>query len=54
MNIDAAITSEIFRSYLLIVGSALAIAGALIGLLALAGKPVGGIWKTYRGWLAIA
>ncbi|MEO1245286.1 MAG: phosphatidate cytidylyltransferase [Pseudomonadota bacterium] len=51
MTIDAALRSEIFLSYLTIVGGLLVVAGAALGILSLSGKDVSSVWKTYRGWL---
>ncbi|MEM8683700.1 MAG: phosphatidate cytidylyltransferase [Pseudomonadota bacterium] len=51
MTIDAALRSEVFLSYLAIVGGLLVVAGAALGILSLSGKDVSSVWKTYRGWL---
>ena len=51
MTIQSALASEIFQTYLLIVGGVLAGAGGVLGVLTLAGKNVSSIWRTYRGWL---
>ncbi len=53
MSIAAALDNPVFLIYLTIVGSILAFAGLLLGVLTLAGKDVSSIWKTYRGWLII-
>lgn len=51
MNLEAALQSDVFLTYVKIIGSLLAIAGLLIGVLKLSGKNVTGVWNTYRGWL---
>lgn len=51
MNWQAALQSEVFLAYIGIIGGLLAAAGLLIGLLAMLGKNVAGVWNTYRGWL---
>ncbi len=51
MTYSAALQSDIFLTYVKIIGALLAIAGLLIGTLRLAGKDVSGVWRTYRGWL---
>ena len=54
MNIQNALSSEIFLSYVAIIGSLMVLAGGLLGILTLLGKNVTGIWKTYKGWLIMA
>lgn len=54
MNIQAALNSEIYLTYLVIIGGLLVVAGVVLGLLSATGKNVSGIWKTYRGWLIMA
>ena len=53
MTVEAALASELFRLYLVIVVLILLLAGMILGLLTLAGKNVGAVWKTYRGWLVM-
>ena len=54
MTIEAALDSDIFRNYVMIVGALLVVAGMALGLLTALGKNVGSIWNTYRGWLVMA
>ena len=51
MNYEAALQSEVFLTYLQVIGGLLVAAGLLIALLRLLGKNIGGVWNTYRGWL---
>ncbi len=51
---SAALSNEIFLTFLVIVGGLLAIAGGLLGALQLAGKNVASMAQTYRGWLIMA
>ena len=53
MTLDAALHNEIVLTYLLIVASALGIAGLALVALTLLGKDVGPVWQTYRGWLVM-
>ena len=53
MTLDAALQNDIVLTYLLIVASALGIAGLALAVLTALGKNVGPIWKTYRGWLVM-
>jgi len=53
MTVAAALVSESFRLYLVIVVVVLLLAGGVLGLATLAGKNVVAIWKTYRGWLVM-
>ena len=53
MNISAALHSDIFLTYLMVVGGVLAFAGTVLGVLTLAGRNVSSIWQTYRGWLVM-
>jgi phosphatidate cytidylyltransferase len=53
VTVEAALASELFRLYLVIVVLILLLAGMILGLLTLAGKNVGAVWKTYRGWLVM-
>jgi phosphatidate cytidylyltransferase len=51
MTFEAALQSEIFLTYIKIIGGLLVLAGVVISLLKAMGKNVAGIWSTYRGWL---
>ena len=51
MTINAAMHSDIFLWYLVIIGGLLALAGIAIAVLHVLGKDVAGIMRTYRGWL---
>jgi phosphatidate cytidylyltransferase len=52
MSPSAALHSEIFRTYFLIVLGLLAVAGIILGLLKWGlKKPVDSIWTTYQSWL---
>jgi phosphatidate cytidylyltransferase len=53
MNISGAMQSDIFLTYVVIIGSLLGFAGVVLGLLTALGKDVRSIWKTYRGWLVM-
>jgi len=53
MNMSSALSSDVFLTYLVIVGGLLVVAGTALGLLTLLGKNVAPIWKTYRGWLVM-
>jgi predicted CDP-diglyceride synthetase/phosphatidate cytidylyltransferase len=53
MNIEVALQSDVFLTYLKIIGGLLAFAGVMIGVLRAAGKNVAGVWNTYRGWLVM-
>ena len=53
MTVEAALSNDIFLTYLAIVGGILAFAGVVLGALTLIGKDVSSIWKTYRGWLVM-
>ena len=50
----AALSNEIFVTYLAIVGGVLGVAGLALAALSLAGRKVGSIAQTYRGWLVMA
>lgn len=55
MSPQAALHSEVFRSYVMIVASVLVVAGLLLALMKFAlKKNVSSIWATYRGWLFMA
>jgi phosphatidate cytidylyltransferase len=51
MTYEAALQSDIFLTYIKIIGGLLLVAGVLIGILKALGKNVSGVWNTYRGWL---
>lgn len=51
MHYEAALQSDIFLTYVKIIGGLLVVAGLLIAILRLVGKNVSGVWNTYRGWL---
>jgi phosphatidate cytidylyltransferase len=51
MTIDLALHSDIYLTYLAIVGGILGFAGSVLGIMSAIGKDVSSIWKTYRGWL---
>jgi phosphatidate cytidylyltransferase len=51
MSIDAAIHSEVFLTYLIIVGGLLLFVALLLVLLHGLGRDVSSIARTYRGWL---
>ena len=51
MTFEAALQSDIFLTYLKIIGGLLVAAGLVIGILKALGKNVSGVWSTYRGWL---
>ena len=55
MTPTAAMQSDVFRTYLLLVGSVLAVAGVMIAVLKwVLKKQVGSIWLTYRSWLVMS
>ncbi len=53
MNIELAMHSNVFLTYVKIIVGLLVFAGAMIAILRAAGKNVSGIWNTYRGWLVM-
>jgi phosphatidate cytidylyltransferase len=54
MSVQAALQSEVFRTYLLMVGALLVFAGGVLAMLTWAlNKNVQPIWATYRGWLVM-
>ena len=53
MSIEAAISNEIFLTYLAIVACVLAAAGTVLAIMTMLGKDVSSIWRTYRGWLVM-
>src|SRR5947208_4221009 len=55
MSPQTALHDPVFRAYLLIVPTSLALGGAILGLLHWGlKKKLGAIWKTYRSWLVMA
>ncbi len=53
MSINAAIHSQIFLTYLAIIGGILLLGGLLLAILGAFGKDVSSIRQTYRSWLVI-
>lgn len=51
MSITAAMQSDIFLTYLLIIGGLLLFAGLVLGILRALGRDVTLMGRTYRGWL---
>jgi phosphatidate cytidylyltransferase len=51
MSIDLALQSDIYLTYLAIVGGILGFAGMVLGVMSIFGMDVSSIWRTYRGWL---
>ncbi|MDJ0927738.1 MAG: phosphatidate cytidylyltransferase [Gammaproteobacteria bacterium] len=51
MSISAALSSQIFLTYLAIIGGILIVAGLTLAILSTSGKDVASIRRTYRGWL---
>jgi phosphatidate cytidylyltransferase len=51
MTIDTALQNDIFLLFAAIIGSVLAAAGLILGILTLLGRNVSAVWRTYRGWL---
>jgi len=51
MTIDAALHSDIYLTYLVIVLGILVFAGLMLLIMSALGKDVSSIWTTYRGWL---
>ena len=55
MSFTAAINDEIVRTYVVLILAVLGVAGVLLCIVALAFKrDLGGVWRTYRGWLIMA
>ena len=54
MTISAAITNEIFLTYVVIIGGILGFAGLMLAIVTALGKDVSSISRTYRGWLVMA
>ncbi len=53
MNFSAAISNDIFLTYVMVIVGLLAVAGLLLGLMTALGKNVSSVWRTYRGWLVM-
>jgi len=53
MTFNAAISNDIYLTYVMVIGGLLAVAGLLLGLMTALGRNVASIWKTYRGWLVM-
>jgi phosphatidate cytidylyltransferase len=51
MSITAAMQSDIFVTYLVIIGGLLLFAGLVLGILRVLGRDVASMSRTYRGWL---
>ena len=51
MTMSAALQSDVFLTYVIIIVSLLAFAGLAIGILHVLGKDVSSVMRTYRGWL---
>ena len=51
MTIDAALHSDIYLTYLVVVLGILVFAGLMLLIMSALGKEVSSIWTTYRGWL---
>ena len=51
MTIDAALHSDIYLTYLVVVLGILVFAGLMLLIMSALGKDVSSIWTTYRGWL---
>jgi hypothetical protein len=51
MTLDAALHSDIFLTYLVIILGILGFAGSMLLVMTLLGKDVSSVCKTYRGWL---
>ncbi|MDH3274694.1 MAG: phosphatidate cytidylyltransferase [Gammaproteobacteria bacterium] len=53
MTFSAAISNDIFLTYVMVIVGLLAVAGLLLGLMTALGKNVSSVWRTYRGWLVM-
>ena len=53
MTFSAAISNDIFLTYVMVIVGLLAVAGLVLGLMTALGKNVSSIWRTYRGWLVM-
>jgi phosphatidate cytidylyltransferase len=53
MTFNAAISNDIFLTYVMVIVGLLAVAGLMLGLMTALGKNVSSVWRTYRGWLVM-
>ena len=53
MTFSAAISNDIFLTYVMVIVGLLAVAGLVLGLMTALGKNVSSVWRTYRGWLVM-
>jgi len=53
MTFSAAISNDIFLTYVMVIVGLLAVAGLMLGLMTVLGKNVSSVWRTYRGWLVM-
>lgn len=53
MTISTALDSEIFLTYVYIIGGLVGFAGLALGILTAMGKNIASVWNTYRGWLVM-
>ena len=53
MTFSAAISNDIFLTYVMVIVGLLTVAGLLLGLMTALGKNVSSVWRTYRGWLVM-
>jgi phosphatidate cytidylyltransferase len=54
MTFSAAISNDIYITYVMLIGGLLALSGLILGLMTAFGKNVSSLWRTYRGWLVMA
>jgi phosphatidate cytidylyltransferase len=53
MTFSAAISNDIFLTYVMVIVGLLTVAGLMLGLMTALGKNVSSVWRTYRGWLVM-
>lgn len=53
MTFNAAISNDIFLTYVMVIVGLLAVAGLMLGLMTALGKNVSSVWRTYLGWLVM-
>jgi phosphatidate cytidylyltransferase len=53
MTISTALESEVFLTYVYIIGGLVGFAGLTLGILTATGKNIASVWNTYRGWLVM-
>ena len=53
MTISTALESEVFITYVYIIGGLVGFAGLALGVLTAMGKNIASVWNTYRGWLVM-